>query len=156
MKLNTIIIIGTEPPCPRCGLLLNIIEERIKELKINSAIVRHFAYDTDEAAEIAAFHGLTPGTAKNVATILGEKIDASALENIIQKESTDYRHEFHVYNKHRWSPALDQFLRPYELKSQELGIMMTPVLVINVSIIHQGSLPKLASIDKWLYELPVI
>lgn len=154
MNSTTIIVIGTEPPCPRCGLLLSIIEERVKTLKIN-ALVRHFAYDTAEAAEIAERHGLTPGTAKKVAGILGEKIDTSALDNIISKESTLAGHEFHFYNEYRWSPALDEFLRPYELKAPELGIMMTPVLVINGKIMHQGSLPPLRSIDKWLSELPV-
>jgi len=37
--------------------------------------------------------------------------------------------------------------------ASELGILMTPVLIINGELKHNGSVPKLAQIEEWLMEL---
>lgn len=41
--MNRIIIIGVQPPCPRCKLLGKVIDEKVKELQID-AEVKHLAY----------------------------------------------------------------------------------------------------------------
>jgi protein-disulfide isomerase len=49
--------------------------------------------------------------------------------------------------------ALDDYLRPYETKAKDAGILMTPVLIMNGKIKHNGSVPRLNKIVDWLLEL---
>lgn len=48
---------------------------------------------------------------------------------------------------------LDNWLRDFENKAEEAGILMTPVLIINGEIKHQGSVAALSQIEEWLLEL---
>lgn len=97
MSVNQIIIIGVQPPCPRCKLLGNIIDAKVEELNIE-AEVSH-------------------------------------------------------YNNSNWTFELDEVLRPFENQARVAGIMMTPVLIINGELKHQGSVPSLSKINEWLFEL---
>jgi len=49
--------------------------------------------------------------------------------------------------------ALDDYLRPFETKAKDAGILMTPVLIINGKMKHNGSVPGLDKIVDWLSEL---
>jgi len=64
--MNSIIIIGTHPPCPRCKLLTKVVTVKVQELGINTE-VRHVVYTDVEAKEFADELGLEPGTASLVA-----------------------------------------------------------------------------------------
>jgi hypothetical protein len=44
-------------------------------------------------------------------------------------------------------------LRLFENRAKEVDIMMTPVLIINGELKHQGSVPSLSRINEWLIEL---
>ena len=153
--MNSIKIIGTIPPCPRCGLLTDIITIKVERLGIEAKI-DHIAYTSEEAKKIAKSFGLIPGTAKDVAQKLGEEIDISTLphhkkadlkENELPPEFREYAKEFAKV------AILDDRLRPYEDMAQKMGFLMTPVLIINEQIKHQGSVPKLSCIDEWLSAL---
>ena len=48
---------------------------------------------------------------------------------------------------------LDNWLRPFENQAKGVGILMTPVLVIDGKIQYNGSVPDLKLIDGWLSEL---
>jgi len=48
---------------------------------------------------------------------------------------------------------LDNWLRPFENQAKNVGILMTPVLIINGTIRYNGSVPDLGLIDSWLSEL---
>lgn len=150
--MNSIWIVGTHPPCPRCKLLTKVVESKVIEMKI-SAEVRHIAYDDTEAVEFAKSKGLQPGTAKDVAKRLNLEMDMSKLINLLDNNLCDERCEYLKYNDCNWSYELDEFLRPYENAAKEVGIMMTPVLIINGEIKHQGSVPGLNQLEKWLREL---
>lgn len=150
--MHTIIIIGVDPPCPRCKLLGNVIDAKVKEMKIN-ANVKHWVYTDTEAKEFAQSIGLTTGTAKNVAISLNEVIDNTRLSAIINNKALAMNTEFGEYNNCNWSPDLDEFLRPFQLRAKESGILMTPVLIINGVVKHQGSVPALSKIIEWLSKL---
>lgn len=64
--MNSIIIIGTEPPCPRCKLLTQVVSDKVKEFAINAEI-NHLVYSDAEAGEIAGRSGLVAGTTGTVA-----------------------------------------------------------------------------------------
>lgn len=147
--MDRIIIIGTNPPCPRCGLLLKVVEAKIKELNIN-AEVKHLSYTDDESQEFAKSIGLVAGTAKDVAKKINSPIDADRLNQLTGNKTSVKNSEFKDYNDCNWSYELDEYLRPYELKAKEVGILMTPVLIINGVVKHQGSVPRLESIHQWI------
>lgn len=150
--MNSIIVIGVNPPCPRCKLLGKVIDEKVKELHI-SADVRHIAYTDPEAKRFAQSIGLETGTAKIVSQKIQLEIDSqkihAALNNRIEKPDCEFRD----YNDCNWSFELDELLRPFEKKAKEVEILMTPALIINEELKHQGSVPPLSKINEWLMEL---
>lgn len=148
--MHKITIIGTEPPCPRCGLLTQAIKAKIDELKIDADVI-HLSYMDKEALEIAADLGLKPGTAKDVAKQLNLPMDMPGLTEILREKPQS--NEYSRWNNCNWSPELDDFLKPYQRKAKDAGILMTPVLIINNKIVHQGSVPPLDILNDWLSEL---
>jgi len=155
--VNKIIIIGTTPPCPRCKLLTEIIKIKTKLFNLDSD-VRHISYTSEEAAEIATSLGLLPGTAKDVAKLIGKeinpadmpkKIESSELEflNNVEPELIKYEQLFREVN------ILDNWLRPFEYQSKNVGILMTPALIINGELRYNGSVPEIKKIDSWLLKL---
>jgi len=150
--MNNILIIGTEPPCPRCGLITKVVTSKVKELNINAEI-RHLAYTDLESKAFAKSIGLETGTAKDVANRLHVEINREQLSQIVQNKTQNPDCEFKEYNDRNWCAELDEFLRPFELKAREVGILMTPILVINGEVKHQGSVPGMQKITGWLKEL---
>ncbi len=148
--MNSIIIIGTEPPCPRCKLLEKIVTDKVKELGIN-AVLNHAVYTDTDAKEFAAGVGLVPGTASSVAKKMNLVIDNS--KKIIPDFDSEYNVEYEDYFFTNWSYELDEHLRVYENNAKELGILMTPSLIINGNLKHSGSVPRLSQIEAWLLEI---
>lgn len=150
--MNEIIIIGTNPPCPRCGLLSKVIEAKISELNIQAEI-KNLSYTDNESIEFARSIGLKAGTAKDVASIINQPINPVILDKLVSNSSANHESEFAEYNDCNWTPELDKFLEPYQAKATEAGILMTPVLIINGNLKHRGSVPPLKKINNWLMEL---
>lgn len=150
--MHSIIIIGVHPPCPRCKLLGKVVDEKIKEFGIN-ADVKHLGYTDIEAKEFAKSIGLEPGTAKDVAKRIHTEIDSNKIQEIINSKHSNPDCEYNVYNDCNWSIKIDELLRPFENRAKEAGILMTPILIINGELKHQGSVPNLSKINEWLLEL---
>ena len=144
MTTDEILIIGTEPPCPRCDYLKQMVVDIVNDLPL-SVPVRHVEYTSDEARQLAKAEGLVPGTAKDVAKRLGIAMDWPAIFNMIEtaglSDSNSGLTQCCPTAAAKWTPELDDALRPCEVQALEAGIMMTPVLVINGKPIHQGSVP---------------
>ena len=144
MSTDEILIIGTDPPCPRCDYLNQMIVDIVNDLHL-SVPVRHVGYTNDEAHQLAKAEGLVPGTAKEVAKRLGIAMDWPAILNMIDAagltESSSEQPQCCPSAAARWTPELDDALRPCEVQALEAGIMMTPVLIINGKSVHQGSVP---------------
>lgn len=147
---NAIIIIGTEPPCPRCDYLTRMVQDIVEEHQIDVP-VRHISYTSNEAQQIASEHGLSPGTAKDVAQKTAVSVDWNSVHSIIEEPSQgSYQASCCGAIAQKWSPELDEALRPCQERAEEAGIMMTPVLVINGKSIHQGSVPDRSQVIKWI------
>jgi len=150
--MHTITIIGGDPPCPRCKLLGKVIDAKIKEMKIN-ADVKHWVYNDTEAKKFAQSIGLKTGTAKDVAKALNEVIDSVRLSAILNNTALSLNTEFGEYNDCNWSPDLDVLLKPFQIRANDAGILMTPILIVNGQVKHQGSVPSLSKVNEWLSEL---
>ena len=150
--MNKIVIIGVEPPCPRCKLLGNIIDAKVEELKIEAEVI-HLAYTNPEARRIANSFGLISGTAKDVSGKIKVPIDSEKISLAKSAKTIHTDYDFRVYNNCNWTFELDEVLRPFENRAKEVGIMMTPVLIINGELKHQGSVPSLSKINEWLSDL---
>lgn len=149
--MNQIVIIGVEPPCPRCKLLGNIIDAKVEELNIKAEVI-HLAYTSSEARKIADSFGLVPGTAKDVSVKIQIPIDSEKVSSAKNVTVIHPEYDFRAYNNCNWTYELDEALRHFENRAKEVGIMMTPVLIINGELKHQGSVPKLSQINEWLKE----
>lgn len=155
--MNTIIIVGTKPPCPRCKLLTDLVYKKSELMGLDAEII-HISYTSEEASAIAKEFGLIPGTAHDVAEKAGMELNlvipdmTSQKDDSINIENLDPNFEG-LREQIKLVKYMDDRLRPFENKANEVGIMMTPTLVINGEIIHQGSVPGLAEIEEWLSKL---
>ena len=70
-----VIVIGTDPPCPRCDLVFRLVEAAAG-LGIH---VEHCAFDSSLARQIGARLGRKVGTAKHVARDVGIAMDWDAV-----------------------------------------------------------------------------
>lgn len=150
--MNKIVIIGVEPPCPRCKLLGNVIDAKVEELQIEAEVI-HLAYTSPVARENAVGFGLVPGTAKDVSVKIQIPIDSEKISRVKNSTMIHPDYDFRAYNNCNWTFELDETLRLFENRAKEVGIMMTPVLIINGELKHQGSVPSMKMIDNWLAEL---
>jgi hypothetical protein len=153
MDKQEIWIIGTEPPCPRCDYLTRMVKDVVNDLRL-SVSVRHLDYTGEEARQFATACGLEPGTAKDVARKLAVDIDWEKVHAVIGEpdpmNSASREESCCPTIAARWSPELDELLRPCETKSREAGIMMTPVLVVGGRCVHQGSVPTREQVVQWI------
>lgn len=155
--MDQIMIIGTLPPCPRCKLLTEIVTARSEAMGLDAEI-RHISYTDQEAAEIADQAGLTAGTAKDVAKILGQSIEPKNMKKFSEILEPEFMKHLEpelkpLENLFREVFILDDWLRPLENQAVGVNILMTPVLIINGEIKHRGSVPDLRQIEAWLSEL---
>lgn len=150
--MNSIVVIGTNPPCPRCQLVSNIISAKVKEMGIE-AECSHISYTSDEAKKYSEKYGLIPGTAKDVAKKINQEIDFGTFARLIKDFKQDSDSEYFKYNDCCWSIEMDNLLTSFQEKAVQTGVMMTPVLIINGEVKHQGSVPEIKKIDEWLLEL---
>jgi len=150
--MHQILIIGTNPPCPRCALLKATTEQLINEEGI-IADVKHLVYTDSKSYEIAEKYHLKPGTAKDVSLKMNVKIDQNEMKKLNTMPPHVQDKIYEPYNKYGWSKNLDLFLKPFELNAKKQGILMTPVLIIDDTLIHFGSVPPLERLKEWLHEI---
>jgi hypothetical protein len=148
-----VLVIGLEPPCPRCAYLTGLVHDLVGKLNLPCP-VRHLSIGNSEAQAIAASRRLKLGTAKDVARLLGLAVDWNEVSRLIGAKP-DMAPENASCGcgaslAERWSPALDEILRPCERRAEEAGIMMTPILVVDGVVRHQGSVPDGTRVAQWL------
>ena len=139
--MKDILVIGTEPQCPRCKLLSNIMESMNDEFDWN-ANVSHTAYDAEEAQEIAEKLGLRANTAKEVAKLVGMPMDKDLVNQLCSPCEVKPDSEWAALNDCSWRQELDDYLKPYQERARVVGILMTPVLVVDGEVIWEGSVPN--------------
>ena len=155
MATEEIWIIGTEPPCPRCDYLTRMVKDIVTTAGV-PASVRHLSYTCDEARQFAASLGLKSGTAKDVARIAAVDVDWNRIHALIdgpdEQKTADRESSCCPTAATKWSPALDEALRPCEQIARKAGILMTPALVLGGRLFHQGSVPDRRRVNAWIQE----
>jgi hypothetical protein len=142
-------VIGTEPPCPRCGHLTRMVQEIVAENGLDVR-VRHLAYTDDAAADFAATLGLIPGTAKDVAKKTTVDVDWERVFSLVTPPPEPAPNMCCGDDTAPWTPELDEALRPCREKAVEAGILMTPVLVVAGEMKHSGSVPEREQVRDWI------
>jgi hypothetical protein len=148
LRTHEILIIGTEPPCPRCDLLVVLIE-RIASTGLTITF-RHCSFDSPEASAFGQQHGFKSGTARHVSKDAGIPVDWDAVYDVIDRKKSSLPP--HGRPADAWSPDLDGLLEPCRQAAKSAGYLMTPVLVINGKVVHFGSVPSSQQLAAWLSE----
>ena len=74
-------------------------------------------------------------------------------KKIIPDDNSPLNAEYDEYLYTGWSYELDEQLRYFENNAREVGILMTPAIVINGKLKHAGSVPRISILTEWLSEL---
>ena len=145
-----VLIIGVDPPCPRCDLTRQRVERIAGEMGL-SLNIRNLVYNSAEAREFGKSIGKEVGTAKHVAQKAGMEMDWSPV-SIVVKNPPSRPEDLDVIDgtARRWSPEMDEALRPCQEKAESVGMLMTPIMVVEGEVKQQGSVPSIEQIKSWL------
>ena len=116
-----ITVIGVVPPCPRCKHIYDLAAEAAEELGVQVEM-KKLAYDADEAQQYGKV-----GTAHHIAEWAEMEMDWSKIREVLSEE---------------WCQGLDDCLMPCTRKAEEMGWLMTPVLIIDDAVAFSGYVPK--------------
>jgi len=114
-----IIVIGLEPPCPRCKRVYEMAKEI--STQVGDISVRKITWDSPEALQ---YGKVTTG--HHIAQEYGVEVNGEELRSLASQD---------------WSPKLDEVLMPLKNKAEEVGILMTPVVVIDGKVAFMGYVP---------------
>jgi hypothetical protein len=117
-----IIIIGTDPPCPRCQETYERVKRMIKNIS-PEPFLRKVVSSSEEAR---LFNKI--GTAHDIAQWSGIQIDWAMVRELASGE---------------WTPELDQLLMPLTQKAKGEDWIMTPVVVIDGEVAYSGRVPEI-------------
>lgn len=143
-------IIGVEPPCPRCDLTRQRVERISRDLGIPLNI-KHLVYSDLKAKAFAMSIGKETGTAKHVADKAGINMDWDYVHAVV-KNPPSKPEDFDEIDgiARQWSPEMDEAIRPCQEKADFVGILMTPILVVDRQVKHHGSVPSVEQLRFWL------
>jgi len=123
-----ILVIGTDPPCVRCRRTSELAREVAQQLA-PKVEVEHVSLDSEEAGKYGKI-----GTAHDIADLAKMSFDREKIHELAQV----------------WSKELDSELMPYKDRAEEVGYLMTPVLVINGKVKAMGFVPDKEKIREWI------
>ena len=143
-------IIGVDPPCPRCDLTRQRVE-RISEKMGGSIEIKNLVFSDPEAQEFAGSIGRETGTEKNVADKAKIDMDWEHVYAVVEDPPSQPEDIDEIDGIARqWSPEMDEAIRPCQEKADSVGILMTPVLIVDKQVKHHGSVPSLKQLRMWL------
>ena len=144
-----VLVIGTEPPCPRCDLLSRLIEETAAGSSV-PVRVRHCAWDAPDALALGERLGRKVGTAKDVAKAGQITMDWDAVFALISRKKEEAG--LGCRAAEAWTEELDEMLRPCQGAANSVGYLMTPILVVDGTVKHHGSVPSPAQVRAWILD----
>jgi len=143
-------IIGVDPPCPRCSLAKQRVERLAAELGL-AVTLRDFTYGDPEARAFAEAIGKELGTAKHVAEKAGIDMDWERVSAVVKNPPSQPPDWGRVEGPaKRWSPEMDEALRPCQDKADSVGMLMTPILIVDGKVKQHGAVPSLEQLRSWL------
>jgi hypothetical protein len=142
-----VLIIGTNPPCPRCDLLILRVHE-VAEASEQPVEMRHAFFDSAEAAAVGQAANRRVGTPKHVSAETGIQVDWDQVAGLVEEQRRVVGAEARAAQT--WTPALDALFDPCRGAAEAVGFLMTPILVVNGAVKHHGSVPTVEQIREWL------
>jgi hypothetical protein len=144
-----IMMIGTEPPCPRCDILDIWVNEILVEKDLASVVnVVHLVYDSPAAIAFGEKLGLKIGKAKHIAAAAGLAYDQTVVDAWKEKRQTeigDYRRPADL-----WNEDFDRLFSQYQDAAESVSFLMTPVFVIDGVLKHHSSVPSKRELREWI------
>ncbi len=144
-----ILVIGVNPPCPRCDLVHRWADEFAAEFE-GKVTVKSICYTDEEARAFGREHGMKVGTAHDISKETGIVLDSNALNAWMANrvlEVGDFKRQAEL-----WSPEMDAIIEPCRAAAEPAGWLMTPVIAVNGEVKHHGSVPDKESFRKWIME----
>ena len=140
-----IVVIGTEPPCIRCHTTLKRAKE-VAEQFPERIDVRRIGLHSEEARKYGrVMEGPEVEKVGNV------KPDLDRLHKLLAEldelKANEEKNESLIDTKLK---ELQQVIKPVEDKARELGILMTPVFVVNGKVKSMGYPPSKDEIRGWI------
>jgi hypothetical protein len=142
-----VLVIGTDPPCPRCDLLNLRVHEAAESLD-RPITIRHCFFYSDEAASLGQAAKRRVGTPKHVSMEAGIPVDWGHVDGLVEERRRVVGEEARAAQT--WTPELDALLDPCREAADTLGFFMTPILVVNGTVKHHGSVSTTEQIREWL------
>jgi hypothetical protein len=143
-------MIGVHPPCPRCDLTRQRIARLINEAK-SPITLTVLTYNDPEAQKFAASVGKEAGTAKHVIQKTGLVIDGNRLAAVRENPPTPPEDIDLIDGPARsWSLEFDEVLRPCQEKAESVGLLMTPIVVVDGIVKYHGAVPSIEQIKSWI------
>jgi hypothetical protein len=140
-----ILVIGTEPPCIRCLTTYKRAKEIAQQFK-EKVEVRKIAMNSQEAAKYGKI-----GSGGSLGAVTNVKPDFEKLTKVSAEISELFKDEAKnaglIESKLN---ELDKVLQPVKEKSQKMGYLMTPVLVVNGQIKCMDHVPDKEAIQAWV------
>ena len=142
-----VLVIGPEPPCIRCNTLHRLANE-VREDLPGKVEVRRVSAHSEEAGKYGKIEG-----GHHIAETFNiahnhERIE-SLMKEINELKKDEKKNEELINEKFK---AIDEELSPIKKKAKEVGILMTPVLVVNGKIKSMDYVPDMGLIRKWVEE----
>lgn len=144
-----LLIIGTDPPCPRCDRTAMMAEQIIKDSGADCTI-RMLDLYSEEAVHIAEANGRKIGTTNEISGASGVMVDRKAFAEAVLKASEGK--DENCRPGELWSPAFDEALDAVSKAAEHFGYYMTPVILIGGELLWHGSVPPEEELRKWITE----
>lgn len=141
-----IIVIGPEPPCVRCLNLHKFATDAAAQFPNKQIEVRKIFTHEEEAGKYGKVEG-----GHSIAEREKVKADGNALQRLMgevtELEAGANKNEGAIEAK---LGEIDKALMPVRQKAEEIGSLMTPVLVMNGKVKSQGYVPRKEQIRQWI------
>jgi hypothetical protein len=144
-------MIGVDPPCPRCDLTQQRVE-RISKKMGGFFKIKKLIYSDADAKKFGESIGKEIGTGRHVAEKAGIDMGWQERFRAVAANPPSRPEDFDEIDgiARMWSPEMDELLRPCQEKAESVGMLMTPILVVDGEVKHHGSVPSLEQLRSWL------
>ncbi len=141
-----IVVIGPEPPCVRCLNLFKFAKEAAAQFPGESIEVRKIFSHSEEARTYGRVEG-----GHTIAEREQVKADGNVLQKLMVEASAlaagQEKDNALIESK---LGEIDEVLLPVRQKAEEVGSLMTPVLVMNGTVRSTGYVPRIGQIREWI------
>lgn len=148
-RRKKVMVIGSDPPCPRCSSLSGSVKQVAAEGNVEIDF-QHCALTSPDATALGEQYGRKIGNAHHVADDASIEINWDAVHAVINKKKEEIG--FSVNSADLWTPELDKLLEPCQKAADAAGYFMTPILVVDGVVKHHGSVPNMELVRTWILE----